>query len=204
MLQFHTCADSPRTIDQQVEIALKGGCGWIRLSSSDSEIISKVADRCRQSEVILIIDDDIATVETLRVHGVHLTLWDRRKIIEAREKLGPHAIIGITCKDAAELEQLRGLDVDYLTLQAPEQTDPIEFYDHFYKAFSELRPHLSDGAVAGMSIHPVASGNFPVELMPAITATGMEGIEISGNLTDIPEPEAFIHLCIATLNSNKK
>jgi thiamine monophosphate synthase len=171
MYQFATSETTPSLVIEQVTSAIDGGCKWIRLFGNNLPIdtIKDVVSKCQQTDIILILDNNVELVDQLRVHGVHLTDWTRGKLIEIREKLGPHAIIGLTCESSERLNELKGLDIDYLTIPAPKTENPTEFYQSFINLHHSLK----------LEIHPVAAGNIPVVLRQAILATGIEGIEIS-------------------------
>ena len=55
-----------------------------------------LADLCRRAEIPLIINDDIALCLSVEATGVHLGR-DDQTLTEARKRLGPDKIIGISC-----------------------------------------------------------------------------------------------------------
>lgn len=190
MLQFATAESSRFTTYEQVKAAIEGGCGWVRLTGSQTEAgVGEMIPLCRDAEVILVLDDDTALVDRLKIHGLHLTRWTRGEIIAAREQLGPHAIIGVTCTDAALAADLKGLDIDYMTVPAPADGNPLDFYREFV---SSVRAHLPE-------IHIVAAGNFPVAMLPSLTATGIAGVELSDEVLEADDPAGFLRLAIASL-----
>jgi thiamine-phosphate pyrophosphorylase len=56
---------------------------------------------CRQHELPLIINDDVELAAVIGADGVHLGDQDL-PLDEARVRLGPHAIIGVSCHDSLE------------------------------------------------------------------------------------------------------
>ncbi len=190
MLQFATDDSIRHSVAEQVELALQAGCRWIRVTGTPAdEAAEKLIPLCQENDAILVLDNNIELVDRLRVHGLHLTEWTRGSVIAAREKLGPHAIIGLSCQDATQLEDLAALDVDYLVAECPDGENQVDFYARFVEALRKVHSE----------IHPVASGDIPVALYPSVIATGIEGIEISGAITDAPDPSAFIRLALETL-----
>jgi thiamine-phosphate pyrophosphorylase len=170
MYQFSTSEYSERSAVSQATSAIEGGCKWIRLSGrQQSATIEQIIPLCQQADAILILDDDIELVDKLRVHGVHLTQWNRGMLIATREKLGPHAIIGITCQTPEAIEQLQGLDIDYMVIPTTDVSDITAYFTPFIEKLNAIN---SD-------IHPVAAGDIPVSLRQAVLATGIEGIEIN-------------------------
>lgn len=191
MLQFATSDSTTHSVKEQVGVALSAGCGWIRLTGKlDDSVVEEVVLPCRDAEAILILDDNLALVDRLRIHGLHLTRWTRGEVIEAREKLGPHAILGVSCPDASRLAELSGLDVDYMVIpSSAAEGNQVDFYLSFMEKVKEAK----------LEIHPVASGDIPVSLYPAIHATGIEGFEVSGKILDAPDAVAFLNLAINSL-----
>lgn len=183
MLQYATFNSKEISAVGQTETVLRGGCRWIRLTGATSEAdVKALMPVCQEADAILVIDDDVDLVEKLRVHGVHLTSCERGHIIAVREKLGPHAIIGVTCRNAADIEQLRGLDADYITVPYTGNETPGEFYHEVSKKISE----------AGAEVHLVASGCFPVDVLKSIQTAGAAGVEMSGEVFDNADPAAFV------------
>lgn len=190
MLQFATSNHSRHSIGEQIKTALDAGCGWIRITGKpDASVVEEAIPPCQEAQAILVLDDDIKLVDRLRIHGLHLTQWSRGSVIAAREELGPHAILGVTCPDATKVGELSALDVDYMVVPAPDEGNPVDFYISLMEKIKGIKSE----------IHIVAAGNLPVSIYPAILATGVEGFEISGDVLDAPDPSSFITLALNTL-----
>lgn len=107
------------------EAALRGGLALLqyRDKSGDDEKrwrqASELAARCAAHGVPLIINDDVALAARLRRAGhrglgVHLGQQDGQ-VAEARYRLGPTALIGVTCHDRLDLaEQAAAEGASYL------------------------------------------------------------------------------------------
>jgi thiamine-phosphate pyrophosphorylase len=97
----------PDTIEQQVKQAIEGGSKVIQFrdKTRDSESRLEQAQRlqklCSQHNALLIINDDIQLAAEVNADGVHLGKEDEN-LQRAREKLGPKAIIGISCYNQLE------------------------------------------------------------------------------------------------------
>ena len=108
MLQFITNNSDKYSIAEEVQMALEGGCRWIQLrmkGASDEEVMETAAqliEMCRENNAFLIVDDRVNVVNELKVSGVHLGKEDMDPM-EARELLGPDAIIGVTANTAADI-----------------------------------------------------------------------------------------------------
>ncbi|MGQ0619556.1 MAG: thiamine phosphate synthase [Panacagrimonas sp.] len=125
------CADPPRLL-AAVEAALRGGARLIqyRDKTSDdgrreSSCIALLA-LCRRHRAKLIVNDDVELAATVGADGVHLGEHDL-PLIEARSRLGPAAIIGVSCADS--LDRMRHASeggADYLAFGAffPSHTKP--------------------------------------------------------------------------------
>lgn len=173
-------------------MAIKAGIRWIRLSGCIAEsIVNELIPICQESDTILILDNDIKLVDKLRIHGVHLTQWTRGEVIATREELGPHAIVGLTCDNPSNFNELSGLDIDYIVIQNPASEAPIDYYK---KATEHLRN-------SNKEIHAVAEGDgLPIAIYPTLIASGIEGFELSGSILNAPDPSAFISLAMQANN----
>ena len=121
MLQFITHPCSRYSVAEEIRMVIDGGCRWVQIrmkEASDNEVrrvAEEVIPLCQETGTILVLDDRVELTMELRVHGVHLGKGDM-PVAEAREYLGPHAIIGATANTAADILALKGLDVDYVGL----------------------------------------------------------------------------------------
>jgi len=92
----------------KAEQALLGGASLIqyRDKSGDKEKrlhqATALKQLCEQHAVLLIINDDIELAHAVQAHGVHLGKEDA-SIRQARQQLGPDAIIGVSCYDQLDL-----------------------------------------------------------------------------------------------------
>lgn len=102
--------------------ALAEGARWLTLACPTEESIREIIPLCHEAGVILVTEGHPQmALETLagevRVSGVILGPDDLDPS-EARELLGPHAIIGYAATTPEEILRLTPLDVDYFTLPA--------------------------------------------------------------------------------------
>lgn len=97
-------------IEQKVEQALKGGAQLIQYRDKQSpysqkkQIAANLLKLVNHYQKKLIINDDLELADEINAHGVHLGQEDTA-IAEAREQLGPQAIIGATCHNSLALAQ---------------------------------------------------------------------------------------------------
>ena len=112
--------------------AIDGGARLIqyRDKSADSRLRTQQAKAltalCDAHDILLIINDDIELAATCGAHGVHLGRDDPDPLL-ARQRLGPRAIIGISCYNRLKLAQ-RAVQqgADYIAFGSffPSRTKP--------------------------------------------------------------------------------
>lgn len=195
MLQFITHPSEKYSIAEEVQMAIEGGCRWIQLrmkGASDEEVLETAAgliDICRDNNAFLIIDDRVKVVNELKVSGVHLGKEDMDPM-EARELLGPDAIIGVTANTAEDILKFKNKDVDYVGLgpfrftTTKEKLSPVLGLDGYKKIVKDVRD-------AGMEIPIVAIGGITLEDVEPLMKTGVNGIAMSGAIIKAPDPMLY-------------
>lgn len=87
---------------EHVQMAIDGGARLVQYRNKTSQAAIKemtaraLLELCRDKRVPLIINDDVELAVTIGADGVHLGQADTR-LVDARNRLGAGAIIGITC-----------------------------------------------------------------------------------------------------------
>lgn len=195
MLQFITHHSDRYSIVEEVQMAIEGGCRWIQLrmkNSTDEEVKEtalQLIDMCREHDAFLIIDDRVNVVNDLKVSGVHLGKEDMNPM-EARELLGPNAIIGVTANTAEDILAFKGKDVDYVGLgpfrytTTKEKLAPVIGIDGYKEIVKQVRD-------AGIELPIVAVGGITLEDVPALMETGVNGIAVSGAIINAPDPMLY-------------
>ncbi|MCM1349278.1 MAG: thiamine phosphate synthase [Firmicutes bacterium] len=192
MLQFITHPSDKYSIAEEVQMAIEGGCRWIQLrmkNASDEEVREtalQLVDMCREHDAFLVIDDRVNVVNDLKVSGVHLGKDDMGPL-EARELLGPNAVIGVTANTAADIIKYKGKDIDYVGLgpfrytTTKEKLSPVIGLDGYAKIVKEVRD-------AGVEIPIVAVGGITLSDVEPLMKTGVNGIAVSGDIINAPDP----------------
>ena len=195
MLQFITHPSEHYSIAEEAQMAIEGGCRWIQLRIKDAsddevrQVAMEIIPMCRETETFLIIDDRVELVNELKVSGVHLGKNDMDPL-EAREILGPHAIIGITANTAEDIIRYKGKDVDYVGLGPFRHTttkknlSPVLGIEGYASVVSQVRQ-------AGVELPIVAIGGITIDDIDAIMATGVNGIAVSGVIINAPDPVEY-------------
>lgn len=195
MLQFITNKSDRYSIAEEVQMAIEGGCRWIQLRMKDAtdeemrEVAMELIPMCRETDTFLIIDDRVSVVNDLKVSGVHLGKEDMDPI-EARELLGPHAIIGVTANTAADILKYKGKDVDYVGL------GPFRFTTTKKNLAPELglegyRTIVKEVRDSGMEIPIVAIGGITADDIEPLMSTGVNGIAVSGAIINADDPMLY-------------
>jgi thiamine-phosphate pyrophosphorylase len=130
---LYAITDGPRPdLLSAVEAALRGGSVLLqyRDKTPDAERrlreVRALHELCARFGTPLIVNDDIELAFTVHADGVHLG-EDDADVAHARARLGPAAIIGVSCYDSLErARQLAAAGADYLAFGAffPSPTKP--------------------------------------------------------------------------------
>lgn len=96
--------------------ALSAGAQWIHYTDPSS--LNEILDAAQQALAIVTIPGAKDLQKDTRVHGVILGHGDMGAA-QAREFLGPHAVIGCRVGSLFEIINLAGIDVDFFILDAP-------------------------------------------------------------------------------------
>jgi thiamine-phosphate pyrophosphorylase len=123
---------APRTVEEVVLLALRGGATCIQLREKDASTRAFVEQAQRIRSLMdpfrasLIINDRIDVALAVGAHGVHIGQQDMPCEI-ARRLLGPRAIIGLSVETWEDVERAATMDADYLGVSpvfaTPTKTD---------------------------------------------------------------------------------
>lgn len=164
--------------------ALKGGdvgCFQLRLKDRPAEEIIAATKRlfpiAEEAGVAFLLNDDVVLAKELHVDGVHIG-QDDTPYKQAREILGPDAIIGVTCKNSKHLAMVAGDDgADYVAFGAffPSSTKA-----NTVKAEPELLAWWSETTL----IPSVAIGGITVENADILLESGADFLAVAGGIWD--------------------
>lgn len=193
MLQFitHTNQSHPDPA-QGALAALQGGCRWIQLRmkhADASQILEQAAvisQMCREYGATFILDDHVELVPEARADGVHLGKNDM-PVAEARRLLGPDRIIGATANTFSDIEGAAVAGADYIGLgpfrftETKQKLSPVLGLEGYRSIMAQCR-------AADISLPVVAIGGITLDDLPAIMATGVSGVAVSGAILNAPNP----------------
>ncbi|MCL6220680.1 thiamine phosphate synthase [Zunongwangia pacifica] len=178
---------------KNIETVLKAGGNWIQLrmkEMSQKEVLKTAIltkELCSKYKAKLIINDHVKVAKTCNAEGVHLGQEDTG-VIEAREILGNHKIIGGTANTLQHcLEHLEN-GVDYIGL------GPLRFTSTKKKlspilGFSGYQHLMEDYLKRENSVPVIAIGGIALKDIQELKKIGLSGVAVSGLLTHSEHPE---------------
>ena len=193
MLQFITRKNERYGIEEQVKMVLEGGCKWIELDMNDATaeevkaIIENLIPLCKEADAILVVDDYVDIVKEMEVTGLRL-IKDSKNVGEVRNILGGGPIIGVNVSTAGDIYALKGIDVDYVTIEINEPHS----LDSIYKIVSEVRE-------AGINMPIVAIGEITIENIKEVIATGVNGVAMSDAIVNAENPTEYTKKILSIL-----
>lgn len=122
---------STQRIVSEVEKVIVGGAVAVQYRDKNPKeallLAKELVKLCHQYQVPLIINDDVELAVKIGADGVHLGKEDG-SIAQARQRLGNHAIIGVSCYndvEAAVEAQLQGADYVAFGRFYPSSSKPL-------------------------------------------------------------------------------
>lgn len=191
-LQFITHPVPGRTLAQEAEEALKGGCRWVQLRHKDAPLPDLLAEGdaigqlCRRYGATFIVDDHVELVGRLQADGVHLGKNDM-PVSEARRILGPMKIIGATANEYADIEKAAAEGADYIGLgpfrftTTKAKLSPTLGIEGYKRIVSQCRSH-------GLRLPIVAIGGITAADVEQVMSTGVDGVAVSGAIINASDP----------------
>ena len=195
-LQFITHETEQFSYREGAFMALEAGCKWIQLRMKDVavETIRQLAEElkkaCENHHALLIIDDYVEVAREVKADGVHLGKNDM-PIEEARKLLGEGFIIGGTANTFEDVKRHYEAGADYLGIgpfrftTTKKNLSPVLGLE----GYRNIKQQMIE---ADIILPAVAIGGITVEDIPAILATGIEGIAMSGAILQAHDPAAEI------------
>ena len=194
------------TTAQAAEVACQGGVRWVQLRVKNlpaaewQQRALAVQAVCRQHGATLIINDNPALALAIGANGVHLGQQDMATA-EARQLLGSGFIIGGTANTFAAIEKLVAAGVDYIGLgpfrftTTKEKLSPILGLMGYADTLRQCR-------AAGFTTPIVGIGGIELADVPALLATGLHGVAVSGAIGRAADPRAAAQLLVRELATN--
>lgn len=189
-LYFCTDRDlmSCETIEESVELAVKGGCTVVQLREKDCsskefyELAIRVKKITDHYQVPLIINDRVDIAMAVDADGVHVGQSDLSADV-VRAVMGPDKIIGVSCANAEEAELAVKQGADYLGVGAMFATSTKT--DTRPVTMEELKKIRET-----VSVPIVVIGGINKETLHHFHGTGVEGLAVISAIVAKPDIEA--------------
>ncbi len=183
-----TQAKTDAQIIDDVIAIIKGGACMLQYRDkrpkSNIHLARQLLQICRTANIPLIINDRIDLAETIGADGVHLGKNDT-DIVQARKRLGPEMIIGISCyNDLNRALEAENLGASYVAFGRffPSSSKPLASPAHI---------DILRQAKTRITIPVVAIGGILPENAPQLLAAGANMLAVIGGLfNECPEQSA--------------
>lgn len=173
---------------ETVAAAVRGGVTFVQLrdkgatTQARAEAARSLKTVLRGTGVKLVVNDDLEAALSADVDGVHLGQEDL-SAAEARARLGPDKIIGLSCETEAQVRAADPAVVDYLGLGTVFPTATKA--DH--------KPTIGLSGLAAMArlakCPTVAIGGLKAAHVGPVIATGCDGIAVVSAICGQRDPE---------------
>tara|TARA_B100000809_G_scaffold266412_1_gene329020 strand:- start:1050 stop:1730 length:681 start_codon:yes stop_codon:yes gene_type:complete len=195
-----------------VKEACISGVKWIQLRVKEASLPDYIKTAkeariiCDLYDVQLIINDNVEVAILCNADGVHLGKNDMSPL-EARKVLGKDTIIGGTANTVEDIKNLINYGVDYIGLGPFKYTttknnlSPTLGLDGYYTISEQVFKLLKDGQLKNNIPPIVAIGGIDLENIVDLMKTGVDGIAVSGLLTNDFSLTEVIYEAIATKKS---
>ncbi|MBQ3509959.1 MAG: thiamine phosphate synthase [Peptococcaceae bacterium] len=180
MLHLYAVTDrawtGSRTIEEQIEQALKGGVTMVQLREKNLDGASflqeaiRVQQLCSRYGVPLIINDNVDVALKCGADGVHVGAEDQ-PVEEIRKRVPADFIIGATCKTVAQAKKAEQAGADYMGVGAvfPSSTKK--------NAVRITKEQLCE-ICSSVDIPAVAIGGISRENLMQLAGTGIAGVAL--------------------------
>jgi thiamine-phosphate pyrophosphorylase len=188
-------SQAARPLTGVVADALAAGCRWVSLREKDMTAAERLAllRRLRSlarpvgAVVTIHADPEAAT----GADGLHLAAGGDPEA--ARQRLGPGALIGVSCHCGDEVDAALAAGADYVTLGplAPTASKP---------GYEPTLSPAEAGAIARR--HPgrvVALGGVRPDMLPGVIASGFAGVAVMGGVMRAGDPTGLVRDYLAAL-----
>ena len=184
-----------RPLEEIVADILAAGARWIWFRDRDLQIAERRRLALRLSELVqstggcLSIGGDIELAVEAETNAVHVS--DFAAIADARRRLGPAALVGLSAHSIADVADAHAAGADYVTLSPIYQSASKPGYG----------PALGPDAIkhaAQIEIPVLALGGITANNIAAAVNAGAAGIAIMGSVMAAARPAAVVNEILQT------
>jgi len=180
---------------QLLDAALRGGVDIVQLRDKELDDAALVAaaepfhEACREHGALFVLNDRPDLVEACRADGVHLGRSDM-SLEDARARVGPDRLMGLSASTAAELDEVEGADyVGVTAFPTPTKEDVVA------GGLDLLRD-----AATTLKVPWFAIGGITLSNVAEVVAAGAPGIAIVRAIRDAADPESAARALRAALD----
>lgn len=176
------------SLRDQVEKALKGGATFVQLREKNLdrglflEEALAIKELCASYHVPFVINDDVEIALASGAGGVHVGQKDM-DVKEARRRLGPGKIIGVSCKTVEQAKAAEAGGADYLGVGAMYPTDTKS-------DTSQVTVETLRDICRAVDIPVVAIGGIRADRIEPLKETGADGVAVVSAIFGQPDIEA--------------
>ena len=181
--------DDTGALSAQVAAALAGGASAIQYRNKTATQPRKLEQAkvlramCEARGAVFIVNDDVELARAVRADGVHLGR-DDASVAQARTRLGPSAVIGVSCYDS--IERAGQAVVEGASYIAFGSFHPSAVKPDAVRA----QPRLLTSAKARWPITVVAIGGITAANAPPLVAAGADALAVISAVFDAPDVTA--------------
>ncbi len=168
-----------------IAAAMTGGCRWVSLRENDLApkerlaLVHEVLPIVRRFGGTLLVHADVSAAK--HADGVHLSA--RTNVVDARERLGRKALIGLSCHTLEDVANAGG--ADYVTLGPFAPSDSKPGY------MPKLQPEaLGEAAKFGVPVW--ALGGVDETNIGELRRAGATGFAVMGSVMRTEKPEELV------------
>ena len=195
-LQYISQGNSVQEQLHNIQKALDNGCLWIQVRFKNQNplevftLAEAVKILCKEYLATFIINDNFHLAKQLDTDGVHLGLSDM-KVEEARLILGKTKIIGGTANTFEDVLQRTTEKCDYIGLgpfqftATKQNLSPILGLEGYRLVTEQMK-------IKNIKIPIYAIGGITLENVDSLMETGIQGIAVSGLITQSKNPAQLI------------
>lgn len=178
MLQVLIEKNDKYSLTEVAQMAIEAECSWLVLAGDTQETERResfpdIVEMCRQSGVMLSVENQPEVAKEYGMHGVFISLGGPSPI-KIREELGPEAVVGAEVGASSVAAELARADIDYVSL--PENL-PVE----------EAASVIAETRLAGVKI-PFVARCKAAEDADVMMAAGFSGICCGKSLYESGDP----------------
>lgn len=176
-----------RLLERVTRALASGAVSCLQYRNKDKDPADRLAEArelgrlCRERGVTFIVNDDLALAAAVAADGVHFG-QDDGSVHEARQVLGPRALVGISTHNLAEARRAEADGADYIGFGAMYPTGSKDVrYLPGPATLAQVRPHIT--------IPMVAIGGITRDNAPAVIDGGADALAVISTVLSSPDPE---------------